>query len=54
MNKKSFFTGLIEARQRQANRYINGYLLTLDDATLTSRGYNRKDLLKKDSASFPV
>ena len=52
MNTKSFFSGLIEARQRQADRYINGYLLTLDDATLKSKGYSRKELMKKNSSSF--
>lgn len=44
---------VLNARQRQANRYVNGALLNLDDETLARAGYNRKDLQKRDRAFSP-
>lgn len=38
--------GLMEARMRQANHYVNGTLLMLDDATLKAHGYDREALKK--------
>ena len=38
------FDGLVEARMRQANHYVNGTLLMLDDATLKAHGYDREAL----------
>lgn len=38
------FDRMVEARSVQANRYVNGYLLSLDDATLASHGYDRAEL----------
>lgn len=52
MAKKSIFSGLVEARQRQANRHVNGYLLSLDDETLKAYGYDRKKLAKAGSAIY--
>ncbi|MAA97383.1 MAG: hypothetical protein CMN87_18085 [Stappia sp.] len=45
---------MVAARERQARRYVNGYLLSLDDATLTAYGYDRADLERQGSmtASF--
>lgn len=40
------FDGMVEARMRQANHYVNGALLMLDDVTLKERGYNREALKK--------
>ncbi|MBD0414736.1 hypothetical protein [Oryzicola mucosus] len=40
------FDALVTARQRQATRYVNGVLLTMDDATLKQYGYDRKNLEK--------
>ena len=37
---------MVESRQRHAQRQINSYLLDLDDATLTSYGYNREELVR--------
>lgn len=54
MARKSIFASLIEARQRQANRYVKGYLLTLDDETLKANGYDRKTLSKKGTAIYPL
>lgn len=46
-----FLSSLVAGRQRQANAFVNSYLLTLDDETLVRHGFNRKDLaLKKASA----
>ncbi len=44
------FDRMIEARSRQARRYVNGYLLTLDDATLASHGYDRAELEREGSS----
>lgn len=45
------FDLLVEARSRQASRYVNAGLLMLDDETLKARGYDRADL-KKRAGSF--
>lgn len=37
---------MIEARERQARRYVNTVLLELDDATLKACGLERRDLVK--------
>lgn len=38
------FDRMVSARERQARRYVNGYLLSLDDATLAVYGYDRAEL----------
>ena len=43
---------LIEARQREASRYVSGVLLGLDDETLKAHGYNREDLKKTARSRF--
>ena len=43
---------LVEARQRQVNRYVNGALLMLDDETLKSHGYDRNELKKQGGAYY--
>jgi hypothetical protein len=51
---KGLFTGaynsFIAAREKQAERYVNGALLMLDDATLAAHGYSRDELKKRPSA----
>ncbi|KZM48509.1 hypothetical protein OA90_20265 [Labrenzia sp. OB1] len=42
---------MIEARTVQARRYVNGYLLSLDDATLATHGYDRKQLEREGSTT---
>lgn len=37
---------LIDARMREAQRTVNGYLLTLDDQTLAELGHDRATLVK--------
>nr|WP_197673795.1 hypothetical protein [Stappia sp. ES.058] len=53
-NSKGFvgkaFASLVSARERQARRYVNGYLLSLDDATLAGYGYDRAELERQGSA----
>ena len=50
-NSRGFFRSaldsLVEARARQANRYVAGALLALDDETLAARGYDRQALRKQ-------
>lgn len=45
------FDRMIEARSVQARRYVNGYLLSLDDATLSAHGYDREQLEREGSAT---
>jgi len=46
------FDRMIEARTVQARRYVNGYLLSLDDATLAAHGYDRAELEREGSSSM--
>ena len=45
---------MIEARAKQATRYVNGALLMLDDQTLAAHGYKREDLRKNAAATYLV
>lgn len=45
---QSAMDGLIEARTKQVNRYVNGALLMLNDETLKANGYSRDELKKRD------
>lgn len=38
------------ARRRQADRYVTGALLMLDDSTLRAHGIDRADLNRRSSA----
>ena len=46
---RSAFDAFVAAREREAAAYVNGALLMLDDETLTSNGYNRRDLQRRPS-----
>ncbi len=46
------FDLMCEARQRQAQRYVNGALLQMDDETLMKAGYNRKELESRGSSAI--
>ena len=48
------FDSLIDARQRAANRRVNGYLLALDDQTLTELGYDRKKLIREGAVVHSI
>ncbi|WP_353025895.1 hypothetical protein [Mesorhizobium sp. M1399] len=43
---RSAVNALIEARQREASRYVSGVLLGFDDETLKAHGYDREELKK--------
>lgn len=47
MARKSFYAGLIKSREMQAKRYVNGYLLKLDDDALKASGFDRSTLLRE-------
>jgi hypothetical protein len=36
-------------REREARRYVNGYLLSLDDKTLAELGYDRAEIVNSDA-----
>jgi hypothetical protein len=46
------YDNMIRARQRQAERYVAGALLILDDETLARAGYSRKELEKRRFTSW--
>ncbi len=48
------FDNMIAARERQARKYVNGYLLTLDDSTLAAHGYSREALQSQGSTHCPM
>ena len=54
-NKPGFFrsvlNALIEARQLEAEHYVNGVLLSLDDETLKSHGYSRAELVRRGTSN---
>lgn len=43
---------LAAARQRQADRYVRGALLMLDDETLKAHGYKREELARGAAHKF--
>lgn len=49
---RSALNSLIEARARQANHYVNGALLMLDDETLAKNGYSRETLRRSARAPY--
>lgn len=54
---KGFFgrlaASIVEARKRQADRVVAGYLLGLDDKTLAQLGYDRRSLEGRDPSGYP-
>jgi hypothetical protein len=49
---RSALNSMIDARARQATRYVNGALLMLDDETLAANGYKRETLRKNARAPY--
>ena len=41
---RTVIDGMVAARQRQANRMVEGYLLSLDDESLRRAGLRRSDV----------
>ena len=50
---RNAFNAIIEARQRQAERYVNGVLLGLDDETLERHGYSRVAISRRGASHHP-
>lgn len=54
-NKPRFFrsalNAIVEARQLEAEHYVNGVLLSLDDETLKSHGYSRAELNRRGTSN---
>lgn len=44
---------MIAAREKQAQRYVNGALLNLDDETLARAGVTRSDIQKRGASVYP-
>lgn len=44
---------LVASRKAQADRAVAAYLLSLDDDTLSSLGYDRDELLSRDPKGYP-
>ena len=44
---------LIATRKAQADRAVAAYLLSLDDETLTTLGYDRETLRARDPKGYP-
>jgi hypothetical protein len=47
---RNAFRAFVEARQHQAERYVNGVLLGLDDETLKKHGYSRAEISKRGAS----
>ena len=43
---------LVESREREAQRYVNAYLRSLDDKTLAELGYDRAEIGKSGGGVF--
>lgn len=50
---RGFMNNVVTARQRQADRFVNGVLLGMDEQTLRSAGYDRNELRRKASTTLP-
>ena len=53
MGLKNTFDRMIAAREKQARRYVNGALLSLDDETLTRAGFTREGIRQQGSSVYP-
>lgn len=53
MGFKSTFDRMVAAREKQARRYVNGALMSLDDATLEQAGINREQLRRQGASVYP-
>lgn len=49
---RNAFGAFMSARERQADRYVNGALLMLDDETLKAHGYSRAELRKRPHSIY--
>jgi len=49
---RNAFNRMVEARERQVARYVNGALLNLDDETLKGLGTSREELRRKGASNY--
>lgn len=49
---RTAFDRMVAARERQARRYVNGYLMTLDDESLKALNRSRDELRREGTAPF--
>jgi len=49
---RNAFNRIVEARERQVARYVNGALLNLDEETLKGLGTSREELRRKGAQSY--
>ena len=49
---RNAFNRVIEARERQVSRYVNGAMLSLDETTLKSLGTSREELCRKGATQY--
>ncbi len=49
---RNAFNRVVEARERQVARYVNGALLSLDEQTLKDMGTSREELRRKGANSY--
>ncbi|WP_181409920.1 hypothetical protein [Martelella alba] len=49
---RNAYKNITEARQRQADRYVNGALMNLDDASLKAMGTSRAELRRKGTSGY--
>jgi hypothetical protein len=49
---RNAFDRVVEARERQASRYVNGALMYLDDESLKALGTNREELRRKGATRY--
>lgn len=49
---RNAYERMVQARERQVSRYVNGALLNLDDKTLESIGMTREELRRKGANGY--
>lgn len=49
---RNAFNRMVEARERQVSRYVNGALMGLDDETLKNLGTSKAELRRKGATSY--
>jgi len=49
---KNALNRMVEARERQARRYVNSTLLSLDDTTLKAYGRSREEIEKEGYQTY--
>jgi hypothetical protein len=48
------FARMIDARERQVRRQVQATLLNFSDETLKRAGYDRRDIIRRGGAFFPM